>query len=336
MSETLTANAPSVRAPNAAIELTGVSAAVTRSRALLGRAATLDTGVLIVGERGADVESVARELHERGRTAVSGWVAVECSADAAVLDRALFGIAPVDAAADLVAVGSDSHIARAAGGTLFLHDVTELPAPVQARLARLARDGEMFVDGAALSTTFRFVASALPTIERDVREHRFRPDLYRRLAASRIDLPPLRERPDDIPSLVARVVEEVAGETHGPARTFTRAALAVMSALPWAGNLAELRAVIRRILAEATHPVVQIEQVLPSLQLDRASAPFFPAGSLREARQRFEREYIASVLQYHGWKVADAAQTLGIQRPNLYRKARQLGIPVNRIADERD
>src|SRR5687768_14078313 len=104
MPETLTANAPSVRAPNAAIELTGVSAAVTRSRALLGRAATLDTGVLIVGERGADVESVARELHERGRTAVSGWVAVECSADAAVLDRALFGIAPVDAAADLVAV----------------------------------------------------------------------------------------------------------------------------------------------------------------------------------------------------------------------------------------
>jgi DNA-binding NtrC family response regulator len=322
--------------PNAAIELTGVSAAVTRSRVLLGRAAPLDTGVLIVGERGADVESVARELHERGRTAVSSWVVVECSADAASIDRALFGLAPVDAAADLVAVGSDSHIARAAGGTLFLHDVTELPAPVQARLARLARDGEMFVDGAALSTNFRFVASALPTIERDVREHRFRPDLYRRLAASRIDLPPLRERPDDIPALVARLVEEVAAETHGSTRTFTRAALAVMSALPWAGNLAELRGIIRRILAGATHPVVQIEHVLPSLHLDRASAPFFPAGSLREARQRFEREYIASVLQYHGWKVADAAQTLGIQRPNLYRKARQLGIPVNRIADERD
>jgi DNA-binding NtrC family response regulator len=293
----------------------------------------LDTGVLIVGERGADVESVARELHERRSTAVSHWVAVECGADAGSIDRALFGIAPIDAASNLVAVGSDSHIARAAGGTLFLHDVTELPAAVQARLARLARDGEMAVDGAAVSTTFRFVASALPTIERDVREHRFRPDLYRRLAVSRIDLPPLRERPDDIPALVARLVDEAAAETNGPGRTFTRAALAVMSALPWAGNLAELRAVIRRILTEATDPVVQIEQVLPSLQLDRASTPFFPAGSLREARQRFEREYIASVLQYHGWKVADAAQTLGIQRPNLYRKARQLGIPVNRIAD---
>ena len=336
MLEPLTAHSPAVGAPSLAIELTGGSAAVARSRALLVRAAALDTGVLIVGERGADVESVARELHDRGRTGVSRWVAVECGADAAAVDRALFGIAPVDAASDLVAVSSDSHIARAAGGTLFLHDVTELPAPVQARLARLARDGEMCVDGAAVSTTFRFVASALSTIEREVHEHRFRPDLYRRLAASRIDLPPLRERPGDIPALVARLVDEFTAETNGPARTFTRACLAVMSALPWAGNLAELRAVIRRILTEATHPVVQIEQVLPSLQLDRASAAFFPAGSLREARQRFEREYIASVLQFHGWKVADAAQTLGIQRPNLYRKARQLGIPVNRVADERD
>src|SRR5687767_11672085 len=158
MPETLTANDPSVQAPNDAIELAGGSAAVTRSRALLGRAAALDTGVLIVGERGADVESVARELHQRGRTAVSHWVAVECSADAAAIDRALFGIAPVDAASDLVAVGCDSQLGRAAGGTLFLHDVTELPAPVQARLARLARDGEMFVDGEAISTTFRFVA----------------------------------------------------------------------------------------------------------------------------------------------------------------------------------
>jgi DNA-binding NtrC family response regulator len=333
MPDTLTANAPSIGGANPAIELAGESAAVARSRALLGRAAALDTGVLIVGERGADVASVARELHERGRTAVSRWVAVECSGDAAALDRVLFGLAPIDAASDLVAVGSDSHIARAAGGTLFLHDVTELPAPVQARLARVARDGEMFVDGAPVATTFRFVASALPTIERDVREHRFRPDLYRRLAASRIDLPPLRDRPDDIPALVARLVDEAATLIDSPARTFTRAALAVMSALPWTGNLAELRAVIRRILTEAADPVVQIEQVLPSLQLDRAATPFFPAGSLREARQRFEREYIASVLQYHGWKVADAAQTLGIQRPNLYRKARQLGIPVNRIAD---
>jgi len=73
--------------------------------------------------------------------------------------------------------------------------------------------------------------------------------------------------------------------------------------------------------------------VLPALRLLRAPAPFVPSGNLREARLRFEREYIAAVLQHHGWRMADAAQTLGIQRPNLYRKARQLGIPLARLSE---
>ena len=76
-----------------------------------------------------------------------------------------------------------------------------------------------------------------------------------------------------------------------------------------------------------------MEDVLPALHLDGVAAPFAPRGNLREARLRFERDYIAAVLQHHGWRVADAAQTLGIQRPNLYRKARQLGIPVAGITD---
>jgi two-component system nitrogen regulation response regulator NtrX len=233
---------------------------------------------------------------------------------------------------DLVAVTSDSRIGSARGGTLFLQDVAELPAAVQARLARVARDGEISLDGQPVPTKCRIVASASPDIERDVREHRFRPDLFRRIAASRIDLPPLRDRSEDIPVLIARLVEQ--GRQHdGPVRRFTDAALAVMSALSWGGNLAELRSVVDRVLGETTATVIQIEDVLPSLQLDRSMTAFFPGGSLKEARLRFERDYIAAVLQYHGWKVADAAQTLGIQRPNLYRKARQLGIPVNRIGD---
>jgi DNA-binding NtrC family response regulator len=335
MAETLTADALTGQPAHAitgAIELAGCSAAVGRAQALLGRAAVLDTGVLIVGERGIDVEAVALELHARGRTRNARCVSLACAGDAASIDRAMFGSA-VNTATDLVAVTPDSGVASARGGTLFMHDVTELPAAVHARLARLSRDGEMFIDGQAVPANFRLVASAPPTIERDVRDHRFRPDLYRRIAASRIDLPPLRDRPEDIPALVGRLIEEHRAGNGGPARRFTDAALAVMSALPWAGNLAELRGVIERVLTQTTESVVQIEQVLPSLQLDRSMTAFLPAGSLREARLRFERDYIAAVLQYHGWRVADAAQTLGIQRPNLYRKARQLGIPVNRNGD---
>jgi DNA-binding NtrC family response regulator len=94
-----------------------------------------------------------------------------------------------------------------------------------------------------------------------------------------------------------------------------------------------LQRVIERVVADVTSDVVQVEHLLPALQLDRAPAPFVPAGNLREARLRFERDYIAAVLQHHGWRMADAARTLGIQRPNLYRKARQLGIMLTRIVE---
>lgn len=323
-----------VPASSTAIELVGRSAAIGGAQELVRRVATLDTGALIVAERGADVESVARELHARGRSAAAPWVVVECgAADAAALDRELFGPAADHAPTDLESISPDSRMAAARGGTLFLQDVPELPAAVQARLARIARDGEVRIEGEPLATDVRFVASALPTIDSDVREHRFRVDLYRRLAASRIDLPSLRERADDIPALATRLLEEASVASGVPARSFTQAALAVLSALTWPGNLAELRGVVKRVLADTTDTVIQVEQVLPALQLDRSLTTFLPAGNLREARLRFEREYIAAVLQHHGWKMADAAQTLGIQRPNLYRKARQLGIPVTRVSD---
>jgi DNA-binding NtrC family response regulator len=316
-----------------ALELVGRSAAIGRAQELVRRAAALDTGVLLVAERGADVGSVARELHARSRPPASPCVAVECgSADAAALERLLFGAAVGHAPTDLESVSADSRVAAARGGTLFLHDVSDLPAAIQARLARIARDGEVRIDREPAPTNLRFVASAAPSIDADIRDHRFRADLYRRLAASRVDLPPLRERAEDIAPLAERLLEELSAAA-GTTRSFTQAALAVLSALSWPGNLAELRMVVERIVALPTDSTIQVEQVLPALQLDRSMTVFAPAGSLRQARLRFERDYIAAVLQHHGWKVAEAAQTLGIQRPNLYRKARQLGIPVTRMSD---
>jgi len=100
--------------------------------------------------------------------------------------------------------------------------------------------------------------------------------------------------------------------------------------MSWPGNLAELRETVQRAASATDHDPIQIEDLLPTLQLDRAPHVFAPEGTLREARQRFEHDYIAAVLLHHGWRMADAAETLGIQRPNLYRKARQLGIPLAR------
>ena len=321
------------RASSAApIELIGESPAIGRVHELVRRAATLDSAVLLVAETGVDVESVARDLHARSRPSGAPWVVVDCAGDGGSLETRLFGVGG-PSPSNLEAVAPGSLIASARGGTLFLNDVTELPSGIQTRLARIVRDGEVRIDGRESATELRFLAGAQPSIDIDVRERRFRSDLYRRLAVTRIDLPSLRDRASDVPSFVERVLQDVC-ETNGLARRcFTHAAVALLSALTWPGNLAELREAIERVLAQTREDVIQVEQVLPALQLERSLAPFSPVGSLREARMRFERDYIAAVLQHHGWRMADAAQTLGIQRPNLYRKARQLGIPVARTAD---
>ena len=318
---------------SAPTELIGGSAAIGRVQELMRRTASLDSGVLLVGERGADASAIAQELHARSRPAGAPWIVIDCADDGARIDRSLFGTARNHGPTDLESVSSDSRTVAARGGTLFLQDVTELPSAIQTRLTRIARDGEVRVDGEIVPTQVRFVASALPSIDGDVREHRFRADLYRRLAASRIDLPPLRERLEDVPMLATRLLEDSSGAQGSPPRTFTQAALALLAAHSWPGNLAELRALVERVVGETRDQAIQIEQLLPVLQLERATTAFVPVGSLRDARLRFERDYIAAVLQHHGWRMAEAAQTLGIQRPNLYRKARQLGIPLARVPE---
>ena len=320
-----------------ALELVGHSPAITRVQELVRRAAPLDVGVLVTAERGADVDSVARELHGRSRRAAAPYIAVECDgADAARLAQLLFGTAPPVAPTDLESISRSSRIAAARGGTLFLQDVTELPAAVQARFARIARDGEASVDGQPTATEVRLVASASPAVDAEVHSHRLRSDLFRRLAAVRIDLPPLRDRLEDVPALAARVLEEVLAERGLKPRAFTQAALALLTAVTWPGNLAELQAAIARAVDEPGDHDIQVEHLLPALHLQRTPARFIPMGNLREARLRFERDYISAVLQHHAWRMADAAQTLGIQRPNLYRKARQLGIPVARVTEQAD
>ncbi len=321
-----------LRTPSGATELVGRSAAIERVQEVVRHVAGTEGGVLIVAEAGIDAESVARELHQRGRSSAGPFISVECGADG--LDRLLFGEANSHASGDLESVSPDSRVSAARGGTLFLQNVPEIPASVQARLARVARDGEVRIDGASVTTAIRFMASAVPGVDADVKQHRFRSDLYRRLSASRIDLPPLRARPDDVPAIANRLLDDCCAAHDVPRRVFTQAALGLLAALSWPGNIAELRSVIERVVSGTREETIQVEQLLPALQLDRAPVPVVPAGTLREARQRFERDYISAVLQHHGWRIADAAEALGIQRPNLYRKARQLGIPLARISEQ--
>jgi len=318
---------PSARA----VELAGSSAVIGRVDELVRRVALLDGSVLVTARRGSDVESVAREIHARSARSALPFVSVPCGAPE--IERALFGSPGSQSPPDLEALSADSRLAAARGGTLFLEDVTELPAGVQARLARLVRDGEAWIDGEPLPLGIRLIVSASASIDTEVRTHRFRSDIFRRVSALRIELPPLSERPEDVPALANRLLDEICAASGAGPRTFTQAALSLLGAMAWPGNLAELREVVERAAGAAGGDAIQVETLLPTLRFDRAPAAFTPIGTLREARQRFEHDYIAAVLEHHGWRMAEAARTLGIQRPNLYRKVRQLGIPLARSSE---
>jgi two-component system nitrogen regulation response regulator NtrX len=150
------------------------------------------------------------------------------------------------------------------------------------------------------------------------------------LSALRLFVPPLRDRVEDIPLLVSRLAQSLCEVAGIPPVRFTSGAVTVLGALPWPGNLSELRSVLSQIVSAAGGDVVGVEDVLRHVRLDGGTPRAVVNGSLSAARARFEKEYIEAVLDRYQWRMAEAAKALGMQRPNLYRKARQLGLSRSR------
>ena len=322
----------SVDAEPAPLELLGTSPAVNKLRALVHRAVTKSDHVLVSAEAGLSAEAVAREIHD-GRGVISApFVTCDCAVTGArSIERELFGCLDSQHPGDLEEISETSAVARAAGGTLFLSGVGELPFSTQSRLAQLLRDGEAVVASslAGIQLDVRFIGGTAMDLDAEAREGRFRRDLYQRLPL-RLEVPPLRRRPGDIPTLVQRLALDGSHPLKASPPTFSVEALTLLSALPWRRNLQELGEVVGRLVHAARDGVVRLEDVLAQLRLERAPASFLHAGNLRAARRGFERDFIAAILHQHGWRMVDAAKALGIQRPNLYRKIRELGIARDR------
>lgn len=296
------------------------------------RAARGASCVLLESESGLDPVEVARALHEQsGRS--GRFVTIDCgAAEPAVVERELFGDVPRRTGGDVESIAPRSALAQARGGTLYLGELPELSAGAQARLARVARDGEARIgSGAAMRLGACLIGATSTDAESEVTEGRLRRDLLRHLSRTRIVVPGLRRRADDIPAILQAVTTQLCAEGGSEAKSYTQAAVTLLAAMPWRGNLVELRHAVSRLVAASASAVIQLEDVLAHVRFDGALAPHAPAGTLRSARQQFERDYIALVLRHHRGRVGDAARALGIQRTNLYRKARQLGISVARM-----
>ncbi|HYT75900.1 MAG TPA: sigma 54-interacting transcriptional regulator [Vicinamibacterales bacterium] len=306
------------------LPLVGPSGAAGRARAAFADAVRTDASALIVADGGLDCDVVARAIHDRSRPGTP-FVVIDCTAtDAAAIERDLFGTRRRAVAhADVDIVTPTSALLRVGRGTLYLNHVVELPAAAQRRLARILRDAEVGTARRRVRLRGRIVGSAPASVTAEVGDGHFRSDLFRRISQTCIAIPGLRERREDVPDLAARVA---AGLRKGAPQAFTQAALTVLSAAAWPGNLDELRAVLDRVLRAAPPGAVRQEDVLAHLPIDSAFTGVAPQSSLREARRQFERQYIASVLERNDWSMSDAARALGIERANLYRKTRQLGI----------
>lgn len=294
-------------APPLDVPVDGVFGASPVMRDVLGivrRVAASRCAVLLVGERGTGREMVARTIHGHGPRRHNPFIRIACDDGASEQELGpLLNGSPRD------------------GATVYLDNVGDLPLDLQIRLEdylRRASGGP--ADG------MRFLAGAQPRFHDRVERGIVRADFADALSVVRIDLPPLRQRPQDIPLLALFFLKEACRRNTAPLKTFSRSALMLLAALPWPGNASELRSLCERIAVLVPRGVVLLEDVLAHVRFDGVEALGGPKETLRQARDRFERDYVAAVLQQHRGRMGAAARHLGIERTNLYRKIKQLNI----------
>ena len=327
--------APLERIEVAPYGIFGTSPGMRKIVELLPRVAPSRCAVLLYGESGTGREMLARALHGHGRRPDAPFLTVDCSSlTPQELEHELFGMVSQrrsdgnDERRSVERVTRQSKLYMASGGTLYLMHAVEMPMRVQTKLTRVLRDREAVIlhERERVELDIRTIAAVEPGFESSVEDGRLRRDLYERLSLVRIELPPLRQRREDVPFLANFFLKDICRANNTPIKTLTRSALTLLAALPWRGNAPELHAVLERLVLLTPHGSIRLEDVLAQVRLDGSEIAATNATTLREARLRFERDYIASVVRQHHGRMGEAAAALGIQRTNLYRKLRQLSV----------
>jgi two-component system, NtrC family, nitrogen regulation response regulator NtrX len=304
--------------------------------------------VLITGESGTGKELIARAIHKESALRAKPFVKVNCAAiPPELIESELFGH---ERGAFTGAVGRKrGHFEVADGGTIFLDEVGDMSLSAQAKVLRVLQQGEFTRVGGeqTLKVEVRVLAATNRDLQAAVASGGFREDLYFRLAVVPLRAPPLRDRAEDIPALSAAFIETTCRENGMKVKPISAEALAILSAFSWPGNVRELRNTIERlvILSEDTIGVGDLpEEVVADVERRRreqdatsgaAATSALPRIELppearnlplREFRDHVEREYIRAKLDENGWNISRAAGLLGIERTNLHKKMRALGL----------
>ncbi|NWF91953.1 MAG: sigma-54-dependent Fis family transcriptional regulator [Syntrophaceae bacterium] len=301
---------------------------------VIKKVAPYKSTILITGESGTGKELIARALHYHSDRSGRPFIPVNCGAiPENLLESELFGHAK-GAFTDAVRM-KKGLFEEADGGTLFLDEIGELPAPLQVKLLRVLQDGEIRRVGESKSIQIdvRIIAATVKDLAREVRENRFREDLFYRLNVLPIHLPPLRERREDIPLLVNHFVNKYSQAMNKPVRGISPKALEVLVNYKWSGNVRELENTIERAIVLTDKENIELENLPIELQNFREETPAAPLAeeeySIKKASKVLEIGLIKKALKKTKGNHTHAARLLEISHRALLYKIREYGIVEN-------
>jgi DNA-binding NtrC family response regulator len=321
--------------------IVGHSPAMQQVFKLVGRVAGSDAPVMITGESGTGKELVARAIHHHSHRSSQTYVAINCAAiPEQLLESELFGH---EKGAFTGATGQRiGRFEQCNGGTLFLDEIGDMPLPLQGKILRVLQDGEIVRVGGntSVKTDVRIIAATNRNLETEVGEKRFREDLFYRLNVVRIQLPPLRQRVDDIRLLAEHFVQKVATEKRLPRLKLSEEAVRVLEAHIWPGNVRELENTIQRACVLSTSDILMPKDI-PLGQVAPESAPagattkeeaieillrFAQADSSIELLPWLEREFTVHAMRATAGNQVRAAKLLGITRATLRKRLERFGV----------
>ncbi|HXY25823.1 MAG TPA: sigma-54 dependent transcriptional regulator [Candidatus Acidoferrum sp.] len=320
-------------------ELVGSGPAMKKLNAQIDRVAASETRVCILGETGTGKELVARALHEKSPRHDHPFVTLNCAAvPAELIESELFG--HEKGAFTGAAARHLGKFEQADGGTLFLDEIGDMPVAMQAKLLRVLEEGEVERVGGdkPIKVNVRVVVATHRNLEDLVKQNAFRRDLFHRIYVFPLQLPPLRERPEDFPDLLAHFARQVAAQNGWKEKEFAPDAIAELRKYSWPGNVRELRNVVERLVLLAPEDAVtgaDVRLVLPASDgatgTGAAASSISSAGTLAERTEAFEKETLLAEIRRHNFHMTNVARDLGLERSHLYKKCQQLGIDLQTL-----
>lgn len=310
------------------IALFGEAPSVVQIKQIISRIAPTPSWVLLTGEPGTGKELVAQNIHYMSPRASRPFVDLNCaSIPEDLLDGEVFGIEK--GALPGLEKTKRGKLDLAQGGTLYLEEVAEMDPVVQSKLLRYLQEKKYQRVGGAefIENDVRVIASSSKDLAKEVAEKRFQKELYDRLNVIPFHIPPLRERTEDIPVLVSSFSDQFARESGMPKKAFSEKALEAMRSYAWPGNVRELKNFVERVYILTPGEFVDVHDLyFAGLGGGEDGASLESLGNFREARAKFERDYLVKKIQENGGNISKTAEAIGLERSYLHRKIKAYGI----------